>query len=195
MEKALKEAGVIYTRPQDLISEVTEHLSQGKIVALFRGRMEYGPRALGNRSIIAQATDPQVNDWLNKRLKRSEFMPFAPIMKKEDLPLYFSDFEKCEKALEFMTITLDALPLAKKEAPAVIHVDGTARPQIVKKEINPFVWGLLDAYTKRTGLRVLINTSYNMHEEPIVCTPDDALRAFLSGGLDVLAMGPFIVRL
>lgn len=195
IEAALRESGLKYTRPDNLITELAEILARGEIVAVCRGRMEYGPRALGNRSILAQATDPDVNDWLNKRLKRSEFMPFAPILRKEDLQLYFSGYEKCVKALEFMTITLDALPLCKKEAPAVVHVDGTARPQIVLQETNPFIHKLLGAYTDRTGLRVLINTSFNMHEEPIVCTPADAIRAFTQGGLDTLAIGPFIVKI
>lgn len=194
IERVLREAGVQYERPEPLTAELAEMLAQGKIVALYRGRMEYGPRALGNRSILSQATDQNVNDWLNKRLKRSEFMPFAPILRREDLPLYFQGYEKCEKALEFMTITLDALPRCKQEAPAVVHVDGTARPQVVLPETNAFVHELLGAYAKRSGLRVLINTSFNMHEEPIVCTPADALRAFQQGGLDVLSIGPFIVR-
>lgn len=194
IEEALREFRLTYSRPDNLIAELADTLSRGEIVAIYRGGMEYGPRALGNRSIIAPATDPNVNDWLNKRLKRSEFMPFAPILKNEDLSLYFSGYEKCEKALEFMTITLNALPRAVSEAPAVVHVDGTARPQVVKKEINPFVWELLDVYRERTGLRVLINTSYNMHEEPIVCTPAEAIRAFTAGGLDVLSIGPYIVR-
>ncbi len=194
IEKALAGAGLKYNRPDNLIAELADILARGEIVALYRGRMEYGPRALGSRSILVQATDPDVNDWLNKRLKRSEFMPFAPILRKDDLSLYFRGYEKCLKALEFMTITLDALPLCKKEAPAVVHVDGTARPQIVLPETNSFVWKLLGAYALQSGLRVLINTSFNMHEEPIVCTPDDAIRAFTQGGLDVLAIGPFIVR-
>lgn len=194
IEEALRESGLKYSRPDNLVAELADTLSRGEIVAIYRGGMEYGPRALGNRSIIAEAIDPNVNDWLNKRLKRSEFMPFAPILKNEDLSLYFSGYEKCEKALEFMTITLNVLPRAVSEAPAVVHVDGTARPQVVKKEINPFVWELLDTYGERTGLRVLINTSYNMHEEPIVCTPAEAIRAFTIGGLNVLAIGPYIVR-
>src|SRR3989344_3249154 len=135
--------------------EAAQLLASGKTVAICRERMEYGPRALGNRSILHQATDPTVNDWLNKKLRREEFMPFAPILKKEYVGEYFKNWQKCEKALEFMTIALDATEKCKKEAPAIVHIDGTARPQIVTSEINPFIYELLGEYEKLTGKRIL----------------------------------------
>src|ERR1700730_3548579 len=112
-------------------------------------------------------------------------MPFAPILRKEHVGMYFKNWQKCEKALEFMTITLDATERCKNEAPAVVHVDGSARPQIALAKVNTFVDEVLREYERLANVRVLINTSFNMHEEPIVCTPDDSVRAFLQGGFDV----------
>lgn len=191
---ALHEANLPAERPEDLPAAVSERLADGKVVAVCRGRMEYGPRALGNRSILYHTADPTVNDWLNKRLKRSEFMPFAPILRDADLETYFEGaLAQSRRACEYMTITLNASDRCRTEAPAIVHVDGTARPQIVTRESNPFIHEVLDAYARRTGRHVLVNTSFNMHEEPIVCTAKDAVQAFLQGGLDVLVLGPFLV--
>jgi carbamoyltransferase len=191
---ALQNTDAKFRKSDNLAEETARLLAEGKIVAVSRGRMEYGPRALGNRSILSQATDPDVNDWLNKKLVRSEFMPFAPILLKDRADKYFEDYKKCEKALEFMTITLHAKPVCRKEAPAVVHVDNTARPQIVTDETNPFIADVLRDYEKRTGLSVLINTSFNMHEEPIVASPSDSLRAFFKSELDALVLGSYIIE-
>jgi len=156
--------------------------------------MEYGPRALGNRSILYQATDPTVNDWLNERLNRTEFMPFAPAS-------LFEDRHKCYKNVGenffpamFMTITFDCTEELKRTCPAVVHIDSTARPQLVTENSNPSFYKIIKEYKKRTGLLSIINTSFNMHEEPIVCTPFDAIRAFNLGHLDYLAMSDFLVH-
>ncbi|MBI4178234.1 carbamoyltransferase [bacterium] len=169
-------------------------LAAGRCVAWCRGAMEYGPRALCHRSILYQATDPTVNDWLNRKLKRSEFMPFAPVMLEEKLKDYFVDFEKCLYALEFMTITLYANERCRKEAPAIVHVDNTARPQIIKEAAQPEMYRMLTEYSKQTGLNILINTSYNMHEEPIVCTADDCVEAFLQSELDAIFLENFLLE-
>ncbi len=196
VERILAETpGVRWRRVPDPEREIAQLLASGKVVTRFAGRMEYGPRALGNRSILYQATDPTVNDWLNKRLRRTEFMPFAPILLAEDAPHYLKDFDaRSAHAAEFMTITYDVTERCRREAPAVVHVDGTARPQLITQSSNPPVRRILEHYKALTGLAVLINTSFNMHEEPIVYSPQDALRAFLDGRLDALALEEFLVR-
>jgi len=169
-------------------------LAAGKCVAWCRGPMEYGPRALCHRSILYQATDPTVNDWLNKRLNRSEFMPFAPILLEEKLKDYFVDYEKCLYPLEFMTTTLYANERCRKEAPAIVHVDNTARPQIIRKHPQPEMHRMLVEYERLSRLNILINTSYNMHEEPIVCSAEDCVDAFLQSQLDALFMEKYVVE-
>ncbi len=193
-EAELKKNNLTYQKPTNLAEVVADELAHGRVVAITRGGMEYGPRALGNRTLLYQTTDASVNDWLNKRLNRSEFMPFAPIMRKEDIGDYFSGQEKCEQALQYMTVTLQANDRCKREAPAIVHVDGTARPQTVTETSNPFIYEVLTKYHEKSGLRILINTSFNMHEEPIVCSEHDAVRAFLLGNIDVLVLGSFIVK-
>ena len=193
--EALARHSLPFEKPTNLALAVAEHLANGRIVARFDGAMEYGPRALGNRSILCAATDHSVNSWLNERLERTEFMPFAPVVREPDAPAYFRNLNDATRhTAEFMTITYDVTERCRKEAPAIVHVDGTARPQIVRRDINPGYFDILTEYNRLTGLSVLVNTSFNMHEEPIVCSPDDAARAFLAGNLDVLAAGPFLVQ-
>jgi len=172
--------------------KIAELLSEGKVVGRFSGSMEYGPRALGNRSIICEAKRKEVNDWLNKRLKRSEFMPFAPSTLAEYAKKCYKNIDGISHALTFMTITVDCTDWMKEHCPAVVHVDGTARPQLVHKEINPSYYTVLSEYNKITGIPTIVNTSYNMHEEPIVASPNDAIRSFLSGKLDFLAIGNYL---
>jgi carbamoyltransferase len=193
IERAIQTAGYVPERYDDVEAHVASLLAQGKIVARFNGRMEYGPRALGNRSILYQTTDPTVNNWLNKRLQRTEFMPFAPVTLKECAHQCYEDMHGAETPMRFMTITSDCTEWMKKHCPAVVHIDGTARPQLIERETNPSYYRILEEYRKATGLPSLINTSFNMHEEPIVCSPSDALRAFRQSGLDYLAIGNFLV--
>ncbi len=156
--------------------------------------MEYGPRALGNRSILYPARDPQVNQWLNDQLGRTEFMPFAPAALSSAAHRLFIGLDSStQKTAEFMTITFDCTEEMKRQSPAAVHVDGTARPQLVTPSSNPSFHAILTHYEALTGIPVLINTSFNMHEEPIVCSPQDAVRAFLLGNIDYLAAGPFLV--
>ncbi|HXI03726.1 MAG TPA: carbamoyltransferase C-terminal domain-containing protein [Candidatus Saccharimonadales bacterium] len=189
----LGRAGLTGERPENLERKVAELLHEGKVVCRFNGRMEYGPRALGNRSILYHTRDRSINDWLNKRLKRTEFMPFAPSTLIEYADQCYRDFEPSRYSAEFMTITYDCTDWMRETCPAVVHVDGTARPQLVTKEANPSYYRVIDEYRKISGIPSIVNTSYNMHEEPIVCTPNDAVRAFLASGLDYLAIGPFLV--
>jgi len=177
-----------------LEEEIADLLVQGVVVARANGRMEYGPRALGNRSILYQPTDRDVNDWLNERLHRSEFMPFAPAVLHEECDKCFENAAGAKHAAEFMTITFHCTPWAQKRLKGVVHLDNTARPQLVKRDRNPSYYRIIEAFRERTGLPAIINTSFNMHEEPIVSSADDCVRAFLEGQLDYLAIGPHLVK-
>jgi carbamoyltransferase len=187
-EKALGQH-LTCTRRSNINETIAQHLADGKVVARVTGAIEYGPRALGHRSVLYQAIDPTVNDWLNKKLNRTEFMPFAPMLLEEDALLLLKGYsDKNSHAAEFMTITYDVTDLCRHTLPAVVHVDGTARPQIIRKETNPDCYEILRSYKSRTGLLALINTSYNLHDEPIVQSPEDAVRAFRFSHLDVLVL-------
>ena len=192
--RAIQAAGLEVERPDHMAAEVADLIHNGSVVARFDGRMEYGPRALGNRSILYHGREPEVNQWLNQRLGRTEFMPFAPVTLYEERHKCYRNLSGAEHTAEFMTITFDCTDFMKESCPAAVHVDGTARPQLIRREKNPVYYDIVAEYQKLSGIPCLINTSFNMHEEPIVCTPDDAVRAFLDGRLDVLSMGPFLVR-
>jgi carbamoyltransferase len=194
IEAAVAEQGMNAEHILDIDRKIAELLAQGHVVARFDGRMEYGPRALGNRSVLYQPADPTVNDWLNKRLKRTEFMPFAPVTLDEFADQCYENLDGARYPATFMTITFNCTDWMKQHCPAVVHVDGTARPQLVDRKTNPSYFRILREYHKLTGLPCVVNTSFNMHEEPIVCTPTDALRAFKDGGLDYLAIGNFLVK-
>lgn len=190
----LNNAGLQFSKPENYALEVAKLIHNGNVVARFDGRMEYGPRALGNRSILYHAKEPDVNQWLNHRLGRTEFMPFAPVTLYEARERCYHNIKGAEHTAEFMTVTFDCTYEMQKQCPAAVHVDGTARPQLIKREVNPGYYDILKEYEKLSGIPSLINTSFNMHEEPIVCTPADAVRAFLQGKLDWLAIGPFMVQ-
>lgn len=171
----------------DPIEVATRLLKAGQAGAVYTGRMEFGPRALGARSIIASPTDPGINDRLNARLSRSEFMPFAPYVLEEDAERVFEVTAVNRYAARFMTITCAVRPEWRKRIPAVVHVDGTARPQIVREADNPLFAGILRRFRDETRLPVLINTSFNVHEEPIVNRPEECARAFVEGRVDFVA--------
>jgi len=178
--------GIFYQTAGTPSQEIAGLLTNGAVVAIYQGSTEFGPRALGNRSILAQATESSINAILNEKLNRTEFMPFAPIVRMEDADEYFKLMHSVRQAAAFMTITVDCTDKMKSECPAVVHVDGTARPQLVTRETNSLIYDILSAYVNRTGNRALINTSFNVHEEPIVCSPEDALNGFFEAGLDYL---------
>ncbi len=187
--QALDSAKLTYNKADSLPEKIAALLAEGKVVARAAGRMEYGPRALGNRTVFASCSDPAINKWLNDRLQRTEFMPFAPIVIEEYAAQYFPAWKPDHVMARFMTITYDASELAKRDIPAAIHVDGTARPQVLREQDNPAVYAILKAFHGLTGVPALINTSFNMHEEPIVCSAADAVRAFQLGHLDALICG------
>ena len=193
IEAEIKKAGLKYEHYDDIAAKIAELLHQGHVVARFDGRMEYGPRALGNRSILYQPSDKSVNDWLNHKLHRTEFMPFAPVTILEAMNGNYKDITKNDYPARFMTITFDCSKEMQETCPAVVHVDNTARPQLIDQKTNPVYYRILEEYQKLTGLSSIINTSYNMHEEPIVCSPNDAIRAFMLGHLEYLAISNFLV--
>jgi carbamoyltransferase len=172
---------------------IAKLLAEGRVVARFIGRMEYGPRALGHRSILYQTTDPSINDWLNAHLLRTEFMPFAPATLQENADECYEGLDGARDSARYMTITFNCTEKMRAQSPGVVHVDGTARPQILDPETAPDFYKIGVAYHQLTGIPSLINTSFNMHGEPIVCTPEDALRSFNEGKLDYLAIGNWLV--
>lgn len=195
IEAALREFGLSPEPLDGPIEEaIADLLAQGYVVARAAGKMEYGPRALGNRSILYQPTDRSVNDWLNNNLRRTEFMPFAPSTLFEERDRCYEAVDGAEHTAEFMTITFQCTPWMKENMPGVVHIDGTARPQLVRQEINGSYHKVISAFYERTGLPAIINTSFNMHEEPIVNSAHDAVRAFLDGNLDYLALGQHLLR-
>ena len=183
IDSVLQAAGMrmLPGRPVD---NAVDLIRVGKAGAIYWGRMEYGPRALGARSIIASPHDHAINDNLNKRLDRSEFMPFAPFVLEEDAARVFDITDVNRYAAHFMTITCGVKPEWRTRIPAVVHVDGTARPQIVRDEDNPLFAAILRRFRDQTEIPVLINTSFNVHEEPIVNRPEECLKALEDGRVD-----------
>ena len=193
IEAAIAQSSFRADRMPDIEAKVAQLLAQGAVVARFNGPMEYGPRALGNRSILYQPTDPSVNSWLNQRLNRTEFMPFAPVTLAEFGDQCYANLEGARDSAQFMTITFDCTDWMWRHCPAVVHVDGTARPQLIASQSNPSYYRIIEQYHQLTGIPCVINTSFNLHEEPIVCSPSDAIRAFEQGNLDYLAMGSYLL--
>jgi carbamoyltransferase len=191
--EALQRASLPYDRYTPVEPKIAALIAAGHVVARFNGRMEYGPRALGNRSILYHAKEPAVNQWLNQRLGRTEFMPFAPATLFDKRHDCYKNVDGGEYTATFMTLTFDCTEEMKRNSPAAVHIDGTARPQLVSETSNPSFHKILTEYYKLSGIPSVINTSFNMHEEPIVCSPDDAVRAFLQGNIEYLAIGDFIV--
>jgi len=194
IEKELKYRKLNYRYCENIEHIIADQLSNKRVVGRFNGRMEYGPRALGNRSILANPSDANINTVLNKRLHRTEFMPFAPSVLSEDAQSYFQLTDGNLHAAEFMTVTCQVHPDKRELIPAVCHVDGTARPNVVRQSVNPSFYKVIQEFKQRTGLGVIINTSFNIHEEPIVCTPADACIAFQQKAVDALAIGHFMVE-
>jgi carbamoyltransferase len=176
-----------YCDSSSLAKKVAKLVSSGKIIGLFLGQMEFGPRALMNRSIIADPRDEDINHSLNNRLRRTEFMPFAPVCKSSEFPkLFDSSLTSHLTPFEYMTLTCRVKDKWVPLMPAVVHVDGTARPQIIPDGQNAFAEEILDNFLNLTGIPCLINTSFNIHEEPIVRTLEDAIRSLESGAVDYI---------
>jgi carbamoyltransferase len=191
IEGAIRESKLPYRRSSDMIGETARYLQQGRIVGWFQGRMEIGARALGGRSILANPLIADMRDKLNLEVKhRENWRPFCPSLPADDYSRYFdSRFDS-----DYMILAFGMRPDIRDYVPAVVHVDGTARPQTVRRDTNQPFYDLLKAFGRLTGHPVLVNTSFNIQGEPVVCTPRDALRCFGGTGLDVLVMGDFMVE-
>jgi carbamoyltransferase len=191
IEKNLLTYKIRHTTLSDPAGIAAQLLSAGKILGWFQGRMEFGPRALGSRSILADPRDPEMKVKVNNAVKfREWWRPFAPSLKKEAAPEYL------ESAYDspFMILTAQVRPEKRGIIPSVTHVDGSARPQTVEDESNPLYYRLIDEFGKITGVPVVMNTSFNLRGEAIVHTPSDALRTFFSSGMDALVIGNFLVE-
>lgn len=196
---------------EELTKAAAQLIASKKVVGWFRGRTEFGPRALGNRSILADASDPEMQYKLNMKIKfREGFRPFAPAVCEEDFDTYF----EAGKHSYYMLFTNDVKESIKKELPegfhflgldekrnyiksdlpAITHIDYSARVQVVKKDINPVFWSLIKSYQKQTGIGVVINTSFNVKDEPIVNTPAEAYACFMKSGMDALVLENYIVE-
>ena len=191
---ALEKSGLAYSEPENLSYTVAKLLAAGKVVARAAGKMEYGPRALGNRTVMASCQDKAINLWLNEKFARTEFMPFAPVIIEEQAQAYFPDWREDHVTARFMTLTYDASAIAQKNIPAAIHVDNTARPQVIRRVDNPDYYDIINDYYQLTGVASVINTSFNMHEEPIVRTAEEAILAFQAAQLDALILDGFLIE-
>ena len=178
---------------ENLQDAIVSQLMNSQVVGLVRGRMEFGPRALCNRSIIFRTSDTSCNDWLNKRMSRTEFMPFAPVLTAENAKKHISPFELSDQSLWFMTATVNVSDQFKKLCPAVTHIDGTARPQIVSEARDAWLHSLLRKWETQSGEFALINTSFNRHEEPIVRTYSEAFTNLENGVVDVLELDDYFI--
>lgn len=191
IESELKKYGIRYQRSQNAARETAERISRGEIVAWFQGRLEFGERALGNRSILADPRDAKMKDRVNKAIKyREAFRPFAPSVIEEKSGEFFEQAHY----VPYMEKALRIRPEKRGLIPAVTHSDGTGRLQTVRKEVNPEFWGLIHDFGALTGVPVVMNTSFNVQGEPIACSPKNAITTFYSSGLDALIMGPFVVQ-
>ena len=189
--KALETYKIRATRVADPASAAAEMLAHGKILGWFQGRMEFGPRALGSRSILADPRDPEMNAKVNNAVKfREWWRPFAPSMLSE----VASEYLESATDSPFMVLTAQVRPEKRSVIPSVTHVDGSARPQTVERDISPLYWRLIYEFGQRTGVPVVMNTSFNLRGEPIVCSPTDAIRTFFSSGMDALVIGSYVVE-
>jgi carbamoyltransferase len=170
---------------EELLPRVAQLIVEQNVIGWFQGRMEFGPRALGNRSILADARNPENKDRVNLKIKfREGFRPFAPSVLADRCSEYFELTEPSP----FMLLVAQVRP-DKRIIPSVTHVDGSARVQTVERDTNPLFYDLIAAFDRLTGVPVIINTSFNVRGEPIVCTPADAYRCFVQTGMDYLVLG------
>jgi carbamoyltransferase len=213
IESVLRQEGAVFRRvaENEIAETVSTLLAQGNVVGWFEGRMEFGPRALGARSILGDARDPEMQSRMNLKIKyRESFRPFAPSVLRE----YASEvFENGKESPYMLLVTdvrpdrrramtqderqkkgIDLLKVPRSDVPAITHVDYSARLQTVDRETNPLYWDLIESFRRKTGCPLVINTSFNVRGEPIVCTPLDAWHCFLGTEMDVLAVGPFLLH-
>jgi len=191
IETALRTYKIRATHLPDPAATAAELLAAGKILGWFQGRMEFGPRALGGRSILADPRDPEMTAKVNNAVKfRESWRPFAPSVLAECA----ADYIESATDSPFMILTAQVRREKRQVIPAVTHVDGSTRPQTVERDVNPLYWRLISEFGRRTGVPVVMNTSFNLRGEPIVNSPADAIRTFFSSGMDALVIGGFLVE-
>jgi carbamoyltransferase len=194
IERLLSWSKLSYRRLNDVAEETADALARNQIIGWFQGRMEFGPRALGGRSILASPIHPNMQAQLNGLKDREDFRPVAPVVTEDAFGEWFSPAQANDGRAPFMVFIHDLLPDKANRIPAVRHVDGTARVQTISRDHNPRYYDLLRAFERRTGVPVLVNTSFNTRGLPVVCTPRDALESFFSTPLDALVIGAFLVE-
>lgn len=197
VEAALKKKKLKYTKlitRKELTQKVAQLLTDEKIVGWFQGRMEWGPRALGARSILASAARTEMRDIINEKVKHRElFRPFAPVILEEDTHTYFKADTNLPVSARYMLMVYPFKKIGFTDVPAVVHVDKTGRLQTLHREDNPLYYDVINEYRRRTKVPIIINTSFNVRGEPIVCTPEDAINCFLSTDIDYLVIDQYIV--
>jgi carbamoyltransferase len=193
IEASLQAHGLKYERVDDIERKVASLIAQGAVVGYFQGQMEFGPRALGSRSILADPRNADMREILNHKVKHREyFRPFAPSVLYEEVNNWF-EIAKETTAADFMLMAYPAKATVKDRIPAVLHVDGTGRIQTVKKDLSPRYHRVISEFYELTGIPIVLNTSFN-DQEPIICTPSDAVNTFLKTNIDYLAIGDFLVH-
>lgn len=190
VEKTLISCGAKFKKEAEIERTTADLIFKDKVVGWFQGRMETGPRALGNRSILANPLKNWMSEHVNKKVKNREpWRPFAPSILHEESRRYIIN----SRQAPFMAISFNVSEEVKRQMPAVVHVDNTTRPHLVKKDVNPRYWNVINEFRKKSGIAAVLNTSFNSNEEPIVCAPADALRTFYASGMDYLAIDDFLV--
>jgi carbamoyltransferase len=190
IEAFLQRSKLPYRRMENVARETAQLLVRDKIIGWFQGRMEFGPRALGGRSILASPLHPSMQSRLNEIKDREDFRPVAPVVLEEEAPHWFAG----ARPSPFMLFVFDVRPEKADKIPAVRHVDGTARIQTINCRQNPLYYDLIKEFQSCTGVPVLVNTSFNTRGEPVVCTPRDAIECFWTSPLDALAIGSFLLE-
>jgi carbamoyltransferase len=192
IESVLKRNALCYRRSDDIAEAVAGLLAEGQVVGWFQGRMEAGPRALGGRSILADPRRAAMSDLVNDKVKfRERWRPFALSILAENA----ADYLVGAVDAPFMVMAFEVLPGREGEIAAALHSgDRTTRPQTVRRDVNPLFWTLIDGFRRRTGVPAVLNTSFNVKGEPIVCNPTDAIRCFYGTGMDALAIGSFLLE-
>jgi len=179
---------------ETLVDTVSSLLAKDKVIGWFQGRMEWGPRALGFRSILASAGKAEMKDIINSKIKHRElFRPFAPVILKEKVHEYFKTDKTLSESAKYMLFVYPFTQKGIRRVPATVHVDCTGRLQIIERNDNPLYYDLIRAFSKKTGTPVILNTSFNVRGEPIVCSPRDAIECFLKTDIDYLVMGSYLV--
>ncbi len=198
IEKFLEENNIAYSRfkdDADIVATTSKLIFDNKVVGWFQGRMEWGPRALGSRSILANPCNPQAQALLNEKVKhRERFRPFAPGVCEDDAMDFFECDEPVPEPTDYMLMVYPIRDKWRDKIPSVTHVDGSGRLQTIRKSQNARYYDVIKEFGKLSGIPILINTSFNIRGEPIVCTPQDAYKCMMGTGIDCLVMGDFLIR-